>query len=136
MTTCGCGETIGNRSKSGRCGSCSAQIAAKRRYINNDERAKMSAVKISALQDAEKRKRVADAARKNLILARAAINHGSQRRVRGFLGKVPESRRAEYLRLRKSGRMSAEEAYRMIEDDERQKVKRRMGLASEPKTGA
>ncbi len=128
MSACGCGKAIHRYSRSGLCKSC----AAKRRYMDPAERQKMSDIKKEALKDPEKRSRVREAASRNLSEYRARTDKKTRKKVRrGFYWKVPPSRRGEYEHLRKVQRFGAAEAYRIIDEDERKKVHRAMGIASE-----
>ena len=103
----------------------------------------MSEAKLRALQDPEKRERVSKAASATLKAwhserepapsgrrARALSDPRTVRR--GLLWKVPATRREEYIRLQHVHRMTAQQAYDAIIEDELKQVRRRMGLARDP----
>ena len=135
---CACGNPLPPTGKTGRCRSCIARA----RYADPAQRAAMSEAKKRALQDPEKRARVAAAASETLkkwhreqpkTPEKPRVRSLSDERKvhRGLLWKVPAARREEYIRLRTSGKMTAQEAYDLIVEDEVLKVRRRMGVAQE-----
>lgn len=125
MKHCGCGARLGKNNQSGLCRSCAARL----RYRDPAARAAMSAAKRAALKDPAKRSRVVSAATVTLEKVR-----DRPKRKRGYyLNRVPRERRPEYLRLR--AMLGADEAYRIICEDERMQVRRRMRVAQTPQMG-
>ncbi len=133
MRACGCGEPIHKYSKSGLCKSC----AATRRYMDPAARAKQSEAKKRALQDPEKRARVVAGAMRTLEAIHARGGHKIKPKMpgRGFLYRVPPERRDEFRHMSKVQKLGAAEAFRIIDEDERQKVRRKT-LALERQGGA
>lgn len=118
----------GSRKQSAREG---RSIAAKRRYADPAERAKMSAAKLAQYaSDPDLKRRVAEAGAVNLRAWMADnpdydwSKHNRERRDTR-LAWCPPSRRDEYRRMTRHDHIPAAEARAIIEADERAKVRRK-----------